>query len=922
MLIQEEEKPMLKRLVPKRPALRNSRNSLLSLLQRLSLMLLCALSLCVTIALPAYCFTNEYGRVDENRERAQRDAEKVLQDVGASISIEDADVVRIGASYAVDQDEVVAGDVVIIGGALTVEGTIEGDAAVIGGSMYLSSTARVEGDAVVIGGILETEEGATVVGKIVENPEQSVDLENLGEIGETGNVRIADETDIDEADREAREHERQVRIGEGSGISVTDDDVVKLGEDIEVGPGEVVDGDVVTVGSDIIIEGTVLGDVVATSGDVELGENAKVSGDVVSVFGDVEVAEGADVGGDIVKVDLSGKHVIIKGTATSDVATDAQRKAEEKAQLKAETQAKMAGWGKTVRYRISLNRPDAQDVRLTGSFVNWDPEGVRMTVDEEGTWSTYYDFPMGTHLYKFIVDGEAMPDPDEPDLMVDDGMGGYATKLMVIPPKSEMVAIRFSLFRPQAEDVRVTGSFNNWDEKGIPMIKDEEGTWAVTVPIAPGKCTYKFYIDGEWGPDPDVVERVEDGKGGWATPFEVKSQKSKISFDITAGSKGEEKGTNFTPAIDYNRVDGFYLAGLIRNKTNVFPLPRFFVEGGRSWQRDRWLYLVEIEQPLLAPFALSVGGSFYDKTDTYDKEIISDDENFVSSSFVKRDYRDYFDRRGAGAFLAFRPLAKSTIKVGYASDEYRPLRTRAHRAIFRHDSEFAPNPHNPTMDSPFEDENFYQICYDPLTGEQACDKIKIKAVTASCELDLRNCTDCPTRGILVRLEGEWTGDELGSDLAYSRYVADLRLYNTISDKQKYAIRLKAGGMATPDDGACGCTPDPQYFFPKQFYVGGIGTLPGYDYKEFRGTHMVLMNFEYAYALKGSMSLLFFADGGDATGQGESTADVIDAMKINFDAGIAFRVETASEHVLTFGVAKRLDDSEEPMLVTMRATRPF
>jgi hypothetical protein len=898
MLIQETREPLLRRI-----------------LMRLLPMLLCLAALSIAVAVQAGSFIPEYGSADENRERARSEAQKVLKDIGAGINIDGANIVRVGSSYAVDEDEIVAGDVVIIGGALTVEGTIAGNAAVIGGSMYLASSAVVKGDAVVIGGILETEEGATVVGSLVENPEQMIDLDELEEIDESGNVRIVTDIDLDDEGNYTVETRR---AGEPS-IEVEDGDVVKIGEDIVIGRGEMVDGDVVAVSADIRIEGEVTGDVVATAGDVELGPSAKIGGDVVSVFGDVEVAEGAEVAGDVVEVDLSGKHIVIKGSE-GDVEISG---AEMKARMMAEKAAKKIAKPGTVRFKISLHRPDARDVRITGSFIDWDPQGIRLTMDEDGTWWTYYDFPVGTHLYKFIVDGEAMADPDEPDMRVEDGKGGYATRLMAVPPGSEMVPIRFSLYRPQADDVRVTGTFNGWDAEGVRMIKDEDGTWAATVPIMPGKVLYQFYIDGEWGPDPDVAERVEDGRGGWATPFMVKPRKKAAAFDLSMGSKEMDRaGNSFNAEMDYNRVDGLYLAALIKNESNLFPMPRFHVEGGRSWKRDRWLYTVEIEQPILAPFLASVGGSFYDKTDTYDKEIISDDENFISSSFVKRDYRDYFDRRGAGAFVALRLVPRTTFKVGYVSDEYRPLRTRAHSAIFRRNSEFAPNPHNPAMDDPFEDENIYQICYDPETGEQVCKMIAVKAMTASYELDLRDCKDCPSRGLLARLDGEWAGYGFGGDLEYSRYIADVRFYNSINPKMKYAIRLKGGGMSVPEDGSCGCVPEPQYFFPKQFYVGGIGTLPGYDYKEFRGTHMVLMNFEYQYLLKGGFGLLFFVDGGDARGEGESAADVIDAMKIKYDAGIAFRIESNSDHVLTFGVAQRLDDSDEPMLVTMRASRPF
>jgi outer membrane protein assembly factor BamA len=323
---------------------------------------------------------------------------------------------------------------------------------------------------------------------------------------------------------------------------------------------------------------------------------------------------------------------------------------------------------------------------------------------------------------------------------------------------------------------------------------------------------------------------------------------------------------------------------------------------------------------------VSLGGSFYDKTDSYDKEIISDAENFISSSFVKRDYRDYFDRRGANGFAAFRPFKYNTFKVSYTSDEYRPLYTKAHAAVFRRDDEFAPNPHNPALEDPFDRDrqNIYQICHDPDSGEkiEGLDRIIVKAVGASYELDTRDCAECPTEGLWARLDGEWAGRDFGGDLDYSRYLADLRFYNRFSPRQRFAIRIKAGGMAIPCEASCPCVPGPQDFFPKQFYVGGIGTMPGYDYKEFRGTHMVLMNLEYFVALKGNSGVVFFADGGDARGLGESTKDVLDAMKFKYDAGVAFRIESPGDHKLTIGVAKRLDDTDEPMLVTMRASRPF
>ncbi|HVP58461.1 MAG TPA: BamA/TamA family outer membrane protein, partial [bacterium] len=694
------------------------------------------------------------------------------------------------------------------------------------------------------------------------------------------------------------------------GIQVTGDegDIVRIGEDVHIAQGEVVPGDVVAVSADISVDGEVKGDVVTTSGDIELGPTAKVSGDVVAVFGDIKMADGAQVDGEVMTTDLSGKHVIIKEKGGKAEVTPPVNPEKQK---EAEQQAKLAMTGQAVAYKISLFAPQAKDVRLTGSFINWDPKGIEMTRGDDGTWRTTYAFPPGTHLYKFIVDGKAIADPDVPEKQVSDGMGGYATQLVVASKAGwNTVPIRFSLARPDAKDVRVTGSFNDWNPEGIKMTKDEQGTWSVLVPIAPGYVTYKFYIDGEWGPDPDVAEKVDDGKGGFATPFTVKAPKA--MFQLKGGvSAPERAGTNFSPAFDYNRVDGVYVAFILSNKTNVFPMPRFYLEGGHSWRRDRWLYSFELEQPLIPKFMLSIGGSFYDKTDTYDKEIISDGENVFVASFLKRDYRDYFDRRGVTGFATLRPLPHHMLKVYYASDEYRPLETKAHAAIFRHNADFPPNPHNGN-----------QICYNPVSGITTCDLIELKSMGLNYEFDSRDSKGTPSSGIWARLGSEWAGRDFGGDLDFTRYTADLRTYNRVTDKQKVALRLAAGGLIIPANSHCGCVPGPEYFFPKLFYVGGIGTLPGYGFKEFQGTHMLLMNAEYVYFLSGGKGVLFFVDGGDARGQGESTQDVFDSMKIKFDAGVGFRIESAGSNALTLGVAKRLDDTDRDLVVTVRATRPF
>jgi 1,4-alpha-glucan branching enzyme len=70
-----------------------------------------------------------------------------------------------------------------------------------------------------------------------------------------------------------------------------------------------------------------------------------------------------------------------------------------------------------------------------------------------------------------------------------------------------------SCHAPQASSVFVAGTFNDWHPEATPLQRDAEGNWSVTVPLAPGRYEFKFFVDGQWciepGSDPDF-----DGRPG------------------------------------------------------------------------------------------------------------------------------------------------------------------------------------------------------------------------------------------------------------------------------------------------------------------------------------------------------------------------------------------------------------------------
>jgi 1,4-alpha-glucan branching enzyme len=71
----------------------------------------------------------------------------------------------------------------------------------------------------------------------------------------------------------------------------------------------------------------------------------------------------------------------------------------------------------------------------------------------------------------------------------------------------------FVLHLPNAASVSVAGSFNNWDAARTPMRKGQDGKWAATVWLPPGRYEYRFVADGQWISDPKAKESVPNGHG-------------------------------------------------------------------------------------------------------------------------------------------------------------------------------------------------------------------------------------------------------------------------------------------------------------------------------------------------------------------------------------------------------------------------
>ena len=74
--------------------------------------------------------------------------------------------------------------------------------------------------------------------------------------------------------------------------------------------------------------------------------------------------------------------------------------------------------------------------------------------------------------------------------------------------------IVLELVNPAARQVFVAGSFNGWEPEQTPLVAAGNGRWAGDFKVGPGRHEYLFVVDGQWLPDPNAKESVENPFGG------------------------------------------------------------------------------------------------------------------------------------------------------------------------------------------------------------------------------------------------------------------------------------------------------------------------------------------------------------------------------------------------------------------------
>ncbi len=135
------------------------------------------------------------------------------------------------------------------------------------------------------------------------------------------------------------------------------------------------------------------------------------------------------------------------------------------------------------------------------------------------------------------------------------------------------------------------------------------------------------------------------------------------------------------------------------------------------------------------------------------------------------------------------------------------------------------------------------------------------------------------------------GGILGGDYEYRKYDLDLRTYLSTdifkedrAEETTITSTINQGVLAMRMVVGVGDCSLPSF---AKYEIGGLGTIRGYDYKEFSGDTSLIFNIEYRFPLADNLQAVIFADWGNAWDFGKPIA----ISDLKFGKGVGIRFDT-------------------------------
>lgn len=69
-------------------------------------------------------------------------------------------------------------------------------------------------------------------------------------------------------------------------------------------------------------------------------------------------------------------------------------------------------------------------------------------------------------------------------------------------PAPNIERITLAVYFPNAKEVMLAGSFNDWNPSANPLQSQGDGRWVAELELTHGTHEYRFVVDGNWTDDP------------------------------------------------------------------------------------------------------------------------------------------------------------------------------------------------------------------------------------------------------------------------------------------------------------------------------------------------------------------------------------------------------------------------------------
>ena len=300
---------------------------------------------------------------------------------------------------------------------------------------------------------------------------------------------------------------------------------------------------------------------------------------------------------------------------------------------------------------------------------------------------------------------------------------------------------------------------------------------------------------------PERETTLASDETGWWRRWDRAQHRSDSKLFVAAGVYNRVEGLPITIGPQIYTSDDWGSA-----KIDAHAIVR--TETSFNGQEDDIGHNVNLELKFGRRGGLMVGGRAYNNLEATESWQLGKTEASLAAFVLRKDYRDYFERKGgqlrAGLFLR----RGADLTVSYSDENWMPRAEESPWTLFSRSRGWRPNP-----------------MFDQGT---------MKLLNSTLRIDTRNDNSSPWSGWFVNADLENGKGQIMAygprsaplasptpgDVQYARAFVDVRRYNRVSPDAQLNVRVVAGGWLNGD----------QLPLQRRFALDGPGGLPGYDFR--------------------------------------------------------------------------------------------